>query len=98
MPLDKNVHQEALYCKVFGMVQGVGFRYAAMAEAQKRGLVGWVRNCIDGSVEVYAEGSTAMLKPFVAWLHRGPPSAVVHRVDVKSAIPSGVFNRFSIEY
>ncbi|MEW6564295.1 MAG: acylphosphatase [Spirochaetota bacterium] len=97
MPLDDKLPQEALHCHVFGIVQGVGFRYSAMAEARKIGIVGWVRNCSDGSVEVYAEGRAEQLKRFVAWLHRGPPSAVVERVQVNPVVPIGTFKGFDIE-
>ena len=41
----------ALQFKIAGLVQGVGFRYAMCKEARRLRLVGWVRNCNDGSVE-----------------------------------------------
>ena len=39
---------------VYGRVQGVGFRYFTWNEAQKIGVLGFVRNLWDGSVEVVA--------------------------------------------
>uniref|UniRef100_A0A7C3E6Y6 Acylphosphatase n=1 Tax=Gracilinema caldarium TaxID=215591 RepID=A0A7C3E6Y6_9SPIR len=98
MALDDKLPQEAIHCHVLGMVQGVGFRYSAMAEARKIGVVGWVRNCSDGSVEVYAEGSAEQLKRFLSWLHRGPPSAVVDHVQVRHVVPMGTYKGFSVEY
>ncbi len=41
---------------VYGRVQGVSFRYYTRREATNRGLTGWVRNEMDGSVKVVAEG------------------------------------------
>jgi acylphosphatase len=49
-----------------GNVQGVGFRYTARSIAQGLGLVGWVRNVPDGTVEVVAEGEETVLKDFLA--------------------------------
>ncbi len=42
-----------------GLVQGVGFRYMTQRYASQRGLTGWVKNLVDGSVEVLAEGPKA---------------------------------------
>ena len=39
-----------------GTVQGVGFRYAVLNNANALGLWGWVRNLPDGRVEILIEG------------------------------------------
>jgi len=39
-----------------GRVQGVGFRFTAHNIANRYGLTGWVRNILDGSVEMLAQG------------------------------------------
>lgn len=41
-----------------GLVQGVGFRFTARDLANRNKVYGWVRNCVDGTVEllVYGEG------------------------------------------
>lgn len=95
--MDEKKPLEAFHCQVFGMVQGVGFRYATQAKARQLGITGWVRNCDDGSVEVYAEGAAEQLQQLMAWLRKGPPSAQVGRVHVRPVTPSGLFQRFSIE-
>jgi acylphosphatase len=41
----------------FGRVQGVGFRYTTASLARDCGVRGYVRNRIDGSVELVAQGS-----------------------------------------
>lgn len=42
--------------EIFGKVQGVGFRAFVAHAARMRGLRGWVRNRLDGSVETLLIG------------------------------------------
>jgi len=65
-----------------GLVQGVGYRYAFSAEAEALGLRGWVRNRVDGSVEACVHGAPESVEKMVAWAHRGPAAARVHKVVV----------------
>ncbi len=67
--------------KIFGRVQGVGFRYAALDEARKLGIKVSPRNEEDGSVRIEAEGDEAALKKFLAWCKHGPAFAKVERVE-----------------
>ncbi|HEY2822175.1 MAG TPA: acylphosphatase [Candidatus Acidoferrum sp.] len=57
---------------VTGRVQGVGFRFFAVAEAEHLGLSGYVRNLLDGRVEAYAIGTPEKLAKFRARLETGP--------------------------
>jgi len=65
--------------------QGVGFRQTCMRQAQRLGLVGWVRNRFDGSVEVLAQGDADAVATLRTWLAHGPPAARVTRVDAQPA-------------
>ncbi len=87
----------AFYARIRGIVQGVGFRYAARQEARRLGLHGWVRNDTDGSVEVMAEGPQGALNAFESWLRRGPPGAVVKEVAKQNRNPTGAYSLFTIE-
>ncbi|WP_200884263.1 acylphosphatase [Dickeya undicola] len=58
---------------VYGMVQGVGFRYHTQLQARQLGVRGYVRNCDDGSVEVVASGEAYAVEQLVAWLKQGGP-------------------------
>lgn len=42
--------------RIYGSVQGVGFRYRAKYAAQSLSLTGWVENMDDGSVEMEVQG------------------------------------------
>ncbi len=72
---------------VRGHVQGVGFRYFVQREAIRLGLLGWVRNLDDGSVEAHAEGSLTALTEFAGALHRGPRAAGVRGVEESETAP-----------
>lgn len=82
---------------VHGRVQGVGFRYFVSSEAQKFGIVGWVRNNMNGTVEVLAAGSREQLTHFHESLRRGPRAARVDNIEVFPAEADGLKGRFRIE-
>ncbi|UCC24164.1 MAG: acylphosphatase [Gemmatimonadales bacterium] len=65
---------------VTGRVQGVGFRWSARRAAERLGLVGSVRNRLDGSVEVQVAGPAHEVAQMRSWLDRGPPGARVESV------------------
>lgn len=85
-----------LEASVYGHVQGVFFRDTARREAQRRQLKGWVRNEIDGSVRVVAEGDEEALQSFEQFLHRGSPSARVSRVESSWQEATGEFGGFRV--
>ncbi|MDJ0376392.1 acylphosphatase [Cryobacterium sp. PH31-L1] len=72
-----------------GEVQGVGFRYHARAHALHLGLVGYVRNRPDGSVELEIEGREASVSRMLLWLETGPRYAVVTAVEVSDVAVTG---------
>jgi acylphosphatase len=65
---------------IFGRVQGVGFRYFAARVANRLGLVGYVKNNWDGTVEAYAIGEPTALDEFQHLLAQGPASARVTKL------------------
>jgi acylphosphatase len=81
---------------VSGRVQGVGFRYATMDEAQGLGLRGWVRNLPSREVEIVAEGRADVLRMLAAWAHLGPPAANVSNVHEEWSEFVGQFADFRI--
>lgn len=87
-----------LHAVVHGRVQGVNFRYYTVRSAQQLGLTGWVANRWDGCVETIAEGAREALNEFHDFLHRGPPSAMVQRVEAAWETPTGQFRHFGVRY
>jgi acylphosphatase len=83
-----------LHALLSGRVQGVGFRFFAVQQAQQRGLTGWVRNLGEDRVEVVAEGPAPELEALAAALHQGPPLAWIAQAAVEWREPSGEFRGF----
>ena len=81
---------------VRGRVQGVGFRYFVVQEAQRQGLQGWVMNERGGTVRVVAEGDRADLDRLLERLSVGPPGAHVVDLEVRWSGPSGAESRFGV--
>jgi acylphosphatase len=67
--------------RVHGRVQGVGFRWHVLDEAQGLGLAGWVRNEPDGTVSGEAAGDLSRLEALKDFLERGPGAARVSSLD-----------------
>jgi acylphosphatase len=70
-----------IHAIVHGQVQGVFFRETTRQEAQKLGLIGWVRNLADGTVETEFQGEEKTVKRLLEWLPQGSPMSHVTRVD-----------------
>ena len=88
--------QKRVQLTIRGRVQGVWFRESARQEAERLGVVGWIRNSREGDVEAVAEGPTDAVEAFVRWCHRGPPAARVAGLDRADAAWTGEFARFEV--
>jgi acylphosphatase len=76
--------RKLLKIKVYGHVQGVGFRFNAMRKARELHLTGFARNERDGTVYIEAQGDRENLEIFLDWCEfHGPPLAKVIKVDSK---------------
>ena len=64
-----------------GKVQGVGYRYSTKIKAESLGIRGSVKNLIDGSVFVTAQGKKEAMENFVRWCYKGPPGAIVKNIE-----------------
>lgn len=85
-----------LDAQVTGRVHGVGFRYFVFREAQALGLVGWVANLSNGSVECVAEGPRDRLELLVDRLREGPSAAIVEGISTAWMPATGAFGSFGV--
>lgn len=67
---------------VYGYVQGVGYRKFLKQQAVKLGLVGWVRNLPEGTVEAEVSGEEERIHKLIAICKKGPMLSEVTAVDV----------------
>lgn len=78
-----------LCIRVFGLVQGVGFRPFVHRLAGRLGVSGTVRNT-KGGVEIEAEGSTYQITELLAVLQgKSPPIAEIQQIDSSVLEPTG---------
>lgn len=82
--------------RVFGRVQGVGFRRSMQVQARELGVSGWAKNLLDGSVEVVLEGREERVEILVSWAEKGPAFARVDRVEAAAEPCEGKEQDFSI--
>ena len=92
--------QDKLRARVIieGRVQGVFFRASTRDEANRLGLNGWVRNLPNGDVEALFEGDKSTVSKMLSWCYKGPPYAVVHKVNVSYERYAGDLVGFRVTY
>ncbi|XP_032657824.1 acylphosphatase-1 isoform X1 [Chelonoidis abingdonii] len=71
--------------EVFGKVQGVFFRKYTQAEGKKLGLVGWVQNTEDGTVQGQIQGPSVKVRELQEWLRKiGSPKSHISRAEFRN--------------
>ena len=87
-----------LKAKVYGKVQGVWFRKYTFDSARDIGVVGMVKNLVDGTVLVNASGKDENLRKFKELLENGSPNSRVDKIDYSWEDSSIKYSTFEIEY
>jgi acylphosphatase len=83
---------ETIRIRVYGRVQGVGFRAMVARKANELGVTGWVRNRFDGTVEAILQGNEADTGYLLEWIKASPGASVVERLECEPA--EGTFDCF----
>ncbi len=83
---------KAVKVRISGQVQGVFFRAWTKGQADALGVMGWIRNRLDGEVDGLLIGPDAAVDQLLELIREGPPGAVVAEVkieDAKGITPAG---------
>ncbi len=88
----------AVEINVAGTVQGVGFRYFCLTQANNFQIKGWVKNLPNGSVQAHAEGTKESIDKFCELLKQGPAHSLVAKVAINDVSCLGHFDSFEITY
>ncbi|MCE5089659.1 acylphosphatase [Staphylococcus devriesei] len=82
------------HLRVFGTVQGVGFRYYTQRLAHKYHIVGTVEN-VEDYVDIYAQGNEHDLEQFIDAVKDGAsPASSVTDYDIEDVNSNGQYSDF----
>ncbi len=90
--------KKELYARVNGRVQLVMYRDFVKRNARALGLVGYVKNLPDGSVEVVAQGKEESLLKLIERMHHGSLLSHVDDIAIEWNETSIQFAGFDIVY
>jgi acylphosphatase len=69
---------------ITGRVQGVFFRVKTKKTADKLGILGYVKNLADGSVEAMIQGNPSIIEQMIQWCNQGPSASQVDKVTTEN--------------
>lgn len=70
-----------IFIKIYGRVQGIGYRWFVLEKAEKYNLGGWVRNVDDGTVECAVKGREKDIEKFIEEIKNDHPYAYIKKID-----------------
>ncbi|MDO1605587.1 acylphosphatase [Lactobacillus sp. YT155] len=80
-----------------GLVQGVGFRFSTKMVADDMDVVGTVKNNIDGTVSIEAQGPDDVIDEFIKKIKQGPSAfAKVKHLEITENEELKNFTNFSV--
>lgn len=89
---------ETIKIEVYGLVQGVRFRFMTQKLANQLGVKGIVMNRDDGSVYIEAQAEPMILQQFISQVKLSPsPSGRVDKINVEK-IQHAPYKDFTVTY
>lgn len=88
--------KQCLHIIVSGLVQGVYFRASTLNKANSLGVTGWVKNLVDGRVEIMVEGESKLVEQMLDWCKKGPPHSKVDKIHVDEILFRNKYTDFII--
>jgi acylphosphatase len=88
--------QKRVHLIVSGAVQSVGFRMFIDQKAKELKLSGWVRNRMDGTVEIDAQGTETAIEELLRQAKKGPSRSLVTSIKKEDKEPDPNLDRFSV--
>ena len=82
---------------VSGTVQGVFYRASTKQKSDALGVKGWVRNLLDGRVEMMAAADKEQLDALIQWCREGPPMANVTNIEIVWSKIGESYDEFTIK-
>ncbi len=82
---------------VKGRVQGVGFRSHVEYNALQIGVLGWVRNLGNDTVETVAEGTKFQIDEFIQMVKQGSRASRVDEARVEYEETTGMLEGFTVK-
>ena len=92
------VDKSRVHIIVSGRVQGVFFRDFTRENAIKLGIKGWVRNLLNGDIEIIAEGDKDKLEQLIEAVKIGHGHSRVDVCQIEWKNYTGEFKFFEIVY
>jgi acylphosphatase len=81
-----------------GLVQGVGFRYFIIKNAENLELKGYTKNLFTGEVFTVVEGSVSKIEELFKRIKIGPSHASVRNCKIEWGESKNEFTHFEIRY
>ena len=92
--MKENLPEASIHIRVWGRVQGVGFRAFVREQAKLFNLSGWVRNVGRNQVEMRAEGRREAIEDFLVSVKKGPSVSNVRESKIEWGEFRGEFKKF----
>ncbi|MDO8755523.1 MAG: acylphosphatase [Anaerolineales bacterium] len=93
----KSTEKIRVHIWVRGRVQNVGFRAHVEYKALQIGILGWVRNIGQDTVETVAEGTRIQIDEFIEMVNQGPRGSRVDEARIEDEPTTGQLEGFTVK-